>query len=112
MGIAILATHPPSALVDIVVAGDVSALTLVPGVGKRTAEKLMVELKGRLSVPDLGVDPGSAGGGSAISDVREALIGLGFGDGEIRDTLRDLPVDADASSLLQDALKSLGARRA
>lgn len=113
MAMSILATHPPVALVDIVANADISALTLVPGVGKRTAEKLMVELKNRLSVPDLG-DGGTGGNASstAISDVREALLGLGFGDVEIRDTLRELDDNGDASGLLQDALKALGARRA
>ena len=51
LAMAILATHPPAALVDIVAGGDLGALTLVPGVGKKTAERLLVELKSRLSVP-------------------------------------------------------------
>jgi Holliday junction DNA helicase RuvA len=114
LAMAILATHPPAALVDIVAGGDVAALTLVPGVGKKTAERLLVELKNRLSVPVL--DPvgggGSATNGSAIGDVREALSGLGYGSEEIREALRELPSDADAATLLRDALKLLGARRA
>jgi Holliday junction DNA helicase RuvA len=112
VAMAILATHTPSALVDIVGAGDVAALTLVPGIGRKTAERLLVELKNRLSVPVL--DPvGANGGTSVVADVREALTGLGYGPEEIRDVLRDLPVDgADAAGLLRDALKALGARRA
>ena len=111
---AILATHPPAALVDIVAAADVGALTLVPGVGRKTAERLLVELKNRLSVPVLDPVGAGGGGGSAVGDVREALAGLGYGPEEIRDVLRELPTDdgADAPSLLRDALKSLGARRA
>lgn len=114
LAMAILATHPPAALVDVVADADLAALTMVPGVGKKTAERLLVELKSRLSVPVL--DPiggnGSSGGGSVISDVREALAGLGYGPEEIREALRELPADADASSLLRDSLKLLGARRA
>ena len=90
---AILATHPPAALVDIVADDDVGALMLVPGVGKKTAERLLVELEDRLS---------RAGarrrrrrrrrrGGSAVGDVREALAGLGYGTEEIREALRELP---------------------
>lgn len=111
LGMAIIATHPPAALVDIVANQDVASLTLVPGVGKKTAERLLVELKSRLSVPVL--DGGDGGeGGSAMSDVREALSGLGYGESEIRDTLRELSPTGDAAALLRDALKALGARRA
>ena len=94
------------------------ALTLVPGVGRKTAERLLVELKSRLSVPVL--DTVSAGlgdgagttSGSAIGDVREALSGLGYAPDEIREALRELPSDIDAATMLRDALKQLGARRA
>ena len=111
LALAVLATHPPAALVDIVADNDVAALTLVPGVGRKTAERLLVELRNRLAVP--GLDDGRAGApGSAVAAVREALAGLGYGTDEIRDVLRDLPADADSSALLRDALKSLGAKRA
>jgi Holliday junction DNA helicase RuvA len=114
MAMAILATHPPAALVDIVAGADVGALTLVPGVGRKTAERLLVELKNRLDVPVLDAvgGGGSSGAGSVIGDVREALSGLGYGSDEIREALRELPADADAATLLRDALKLLGARRA
>ena len=113
LGMAIIATHPPTALVDIVANQDVAALTLVPGVGKKTAERLLVELKSKLSVPVLeGVGGNDDGGSSVVADVREALSGLGYGDNEIRDTLRELPPADDAAALLRDALKALGARRA
>jgi holliday junction DNA helicase RuvA len=113
LAMAILATHPPAALVDIVAGADLAALTLVPGVGKKSAERLLVELKSRLSVPVL--DPiggGASTNGSAIGDVREALSGLGYAPEEIREVLRELSTDADAATLLRDALKLLGARRA
>ena len=114
LAMAILATHPPAALVDIVAGADLAALTLVPGVGKKTAERLLVELKNRLV--GAGARPGRrrrrSTNGSAIGDVREALAGLGYGPEEIREALRELPTDADAATLLRDALKLLGARRA
>ena len=113
LALAILGTHAPAALVDIVASNDIGALTLVPGVGKKTAERLLVELRNRLSLPML--DPLPVGGGgkaSVVGDVREALVGLGYGQEEIRDAMRELPADGDASSLLRDALKLLGAKRA
>ena len=87
-------------------------MSLVPGVGKKTAERLIVELRDRLSIPVLERSGGGGGQGSAVADVREALTGLGYGTDEVRDVLRDLSADTDASSLLREALKSLGARRA
>jgi Holliday junction DNA helicase RuvA len=113
LAMAILATHPPAALFDVVADNDVAALTLVPGVGKKTAERLIVELRDRLAVPVLD-DGGSGGGGgaSAVADVRDALTNLGYGTDEIREVLRELPGSGDSATLLRDALKSLGARRA
>lgn len=113
LALAILGTHAPGALVDIVAGNDIGALTLVPGVGKKTAERLLIELRNRLNMPML--DPLPVGGGgksSVVGDVREALTGLGYGPDEIRDALREVPTDGDASGMLRDALKLLGAKRA
>ena len=112
LAMAILSTHTPMALVDIVANGDVSSLTLVPGVGKKTAERLLIELKGRLDLPTIERSTESG----RLSDVREALIGLGYSDTEIRDALRELPDDLrssnDSETMLRVALSNLGARRA
>jgi Holliday junction DNA helicase RuvA len=112
LALAILGTHSPTALVDIVAANDVGALTLVPGVGKKTAERLLVELRNRLSLPLLDPLPVGVGASTAVGDVREALSGLGYGHEEIRDALRDVPGEGDAATMLRDALKLLGAKRA
>ena len=112
LAMAILSTHTPVTLVDIVANGDVSSLTLVPGVGKKTAERLLIELKGRLDLPTI-ERPSESG---RLSDVREALIGLGYSDTEIRDALRELPDElrssSDSEAMLRVALSNLGARRA
>lgn len=114
LAMAILGTHAPSALVDIVANSDLAALTLVPGVGKKTAERLLVELRNRLHLPLLdGLAPaGSSGGGSPLGSVREALAGLGYGPDEVREVLREAPASDDAAVLLREALKLLGAKRA
>lgn len=113
LALSILATHPPATLAEIVASSDLGALTLVPGVGKKTAERLLVELRSRLSTPVLDGPSGPTGGGgsSAVGDVREALAGLGYGAEEIREALRDLPGGEDAAGLLRVALERLGARR-
>lgn len=111
MAMAILSTYSPNALTTIVASGDLAALTVVPGVGKKTAERLMVELKSRLDL-DGSVDTGASGVPSASADVREALAALGYGPDEIRDTMRQLSTAQDPGDMLRDALALLGARRA
>jgi Holliday junction DNA helicase RuvA len=112
LAMAIIATHTPTSLVDIVANGDVAALTLVPGVGKKTAERLIIELKSRLHVPILEGVGASSASSSTVADVREALGNLGYADTEIRDALRELQPGDDAAALLREALTLLGARRA
>ncbi|MFM8564042.1 MAG: Holliday junction branch migration protein RuvA [Acidimicrobiia bacterium] len=111
LAMGILSTHSPSALVDIVASADVAALTLVPGVGKKTAERLLVELKSRLHVPVLATES-TAGDHATVSDVREALIGLGYTEGEIREALRTADARSDSATMLREALRVLGVRRA
>jgi Holliday junction DNA helicase RuvA len=90
----------------------------VPGVGKKTAARLLIDLKSRLSIPDLGELPASTNGSrtgpgpaSARADVRVALVELGYTDGEVRDVMADLPEDGDAGALLRDALQRLATAR-
>jgi Holliday junction DNA helicase RuvA len=91
-------------------------LCLVPGVGKKTAVRLLVELKSRLAVPDIdlaaiGVSPSSTSPPSVRADVREALAGLGYSPEEIRDALADIPDEGDPAIVLKHALQRVYARR-
>jgi len=113
LAMSILATHSPRVLVDLVVSGDVAGLTAVPGVGKKTAERLLLELKDRLNLPTID-EPRPVGdrAGGGVSDVRDALAGLGYDESEIRAVLREITITADAAAMLREALSMLGARRA
>lgn len=118
LALAILSIHSPLALARILAEDDLGALCLVPGVGKKTAARLLIDLKSRLSIPDLGDLPASTGGlraepgpASARADVRVALVELGYTDGEVRDVMADLPDDGDAGALLRDALQRLATAR-
>ena len=116
LALAILSIHTPVALARILAEDDLGALCLVPGVGKKTAARLLIDLKSRLSVPDLGppVLPGAPVAGeapTARADVRDALTGLGYTDPEIREVMADLAPDGDAASLLRDALQRLASAR-
>ena len=112
LAMSILATHSPRALVDIVLGGDVAGLTAVPGVGKKAAERLLLELKDRLNLPTID-EPRPAGERQgSVTDVRDALAGLGYDDNEIRNVLREITIGDDAAAMLREALSLLGARRA
>jgi Holliday junction DNA helicase RuvA len=119
LAMATLAVHTPEQLQAAVRAGDLDALCLVPGVGRKTAARLLLELKSRLDVlvtADLEhvVTSGNGHGESrpVLTDVREALLGLGYEPEEIRSVLRELPPDGDPASVLREALRQLGAVRA
>jgi Holliday junction DNA helicase RuvA len=113
LALAILSVHDPSALRRILLDEDVAALCLVPGVGKKTAARLLVELTSKLDLPDLDrPSPAASVGSSALGDVRVALTELGYGPDEIREALADLPGDDDdAGDLLREALQRLAVRR-
>ena len=88
---------------------DLAALCLVPGVGKKTAARLLVELKNSLDLPIDGVpasDDDPRAGRSAVSEVQEALGGLGYTSDEVRGVLVDLGGD-DPAVLLREALQRL-----
>lgn len=118
LALAILGVHPPANLARVLADDDVAALCLVPGVGKKTAARLLIELKSRLDVPMGDGVPSGAGAidavpGSAMAvraDVREALAGLGYGPEEIAEATRELP-EGDAGTLLKEALRRLAGAR-
>lgn len=121
MALAILSVHAPAALVRILADDDVAALCLVPGVGRKTAGRLLVELRARLDVPDPGTLPPAGAGGlpaaaearTATSDVRDALAGLGYSAEEIRTATAGLDPSGqgDVADLLRQALRRLAAAR-
>lgn len=113
LALAILSIHTPSALAEAVATDDRGALCLVPGVGSKTATRLLVELKSRLVLPEAEpasqtevgrLEPGHRQ--SVRSDVREALVGLGYGSEEISRAIVDLP-EGDTGEALREALKRL-----
>lgn len=113
LALAILSALSPAALHRALLADDVDALTAVPGVGKKTAARLLVELKARLDL-DFDVDLAALGDGgtpSTRSEIRTALAGLGYGVDEVREAMRDLPDDGPVEDLLKAALRQLAAAR-
>lgn len=114
LALAILGVHSPAALRRVLATDDVDALTLVPGVGKKTAARLLLELKTRLDLDDVDVDlapVGGATGAGAHAEVKAALAGLGYGADEVREVVRELPADGGVEELLRSALKHLAGAR-
>ncbi|MDJ0790822.1 MAG: Holliday junction branch migration protein RuvA [Acidimicrobiia bacterium] len=103
VAMAILGTLTYEQLRVAVSADDVATLTEVPGIGKRSAQKLLIELK-----PKLDVIEGEMAPSGPMAEVREALSGLGYAPDEIRGTLADMPEDLTVEEMLRRSLRELG----
>jgi holliday junction DNA helicase RuvA len=88
-----------------VTAQDAGRLVKVPGIGKKTAERLLLELKGKFG-PDLGLGAGAATSDSQ-TDILQALVALGYSDKEAAASLKALPKDVGVSEGIKLALKAL-----
>lgn len=95
------------ALCQAVTQQDTAALTRVPGIGKKTAERLVLELKGKLGADLGGAVSTAAGATSAKSDVISALIALGYSEREASAAVRKLPDDISVSDGIREALKGI-----
>ena len=114
MALAILGSMSTHELVSAIHSGDVKLLTTVPGVGSKTAQRLILELAQRIEsfVPEtLEVQSLARGRSEVRSEVSEALNALGYGSLEIRDVLRELPDMNSVDDLLRAALSELAPQR-
>jgi len=84
---------------------EAGRLTKIPGIGKKTAERLLLELKGKLGA-DLGM-PGGAVHSDATSDILNALVALGYSDKEANLALKQVPAGTGVSEGIKLALKAL-----
>jgi Holliday junction DNA helicase RuvA len=115
LALGIMSVHPPASLVRVLANDDIDALCLVPGVGKKTAARLLIELKSKLDIPGLDIGAssvsvdGATGGSSSVADVRTALSELGYGPDEVAEAVKELPDSNDTAELLRLALQRLAA---
>ncbi len=110
LALSILAVHRPADLRRAVASDDLASLCLVPGVGKKTAERLLIELRSSLDVVDIdltGVSTTPRSTNTVLDDVRAALTELGYGNDEIARATARLPEGDDASELVRVALAEL-----
>ena len=97
----LLSVRPPEALASAIMAGDLDAFTAAPGIGKRTATRIVLELKDRLEKEGLPLaDTVAADDADAVS----ALTALGYTAGEARQALRSLGPDS-ASLELEERIR-------
>lgn len=88
-------------------AGDTAQLTRLPGIGKKTAERLLIEMRDRAGAQgDTGVaGVSSSGPASALAEARSALIALGYKPAEAQKLTAGMDDDADAEQIIRAALK-------
>jgi len=116
LALAIMAVLSPASLSTAVLEDDLDTLCTVPGVGRKTAARLLIELKSRLDLPDLSLERNgaSAGGGATSrtsrSEARAALAELGYAPEEIRGALDGLRDDVGVEEMLRLALRELASR--
>jgi Holliday junction DNA helicase RuvA len=114
---AVLAVHQPDAVRRAVAGGDITALTRVPGIGKKGAERLVLELRDRIGAVPVGPD-GSAGvlTGGWPEQVRQGLIGLGWSAAQADQAVAAVAETLDGETppvpvLLRQAIRLLGRTR-
>ncbi len=109
VALAALSSYDPGKLADLIAAQDVAAVQRIPGIGKKTASRIILELKGSL---EQGLGGLFAQEEKAIAKelegASEALLSMGFTTAEIDLALKGAPEGATEGALLQYALKKLG----
>ena len=93
-------------LAQAITAQDSGRIIKVPGIGKKTAERLLLELKGKLGA-DLNLTGGGPAQSDVQSDIQQALMALGYSDKDAAAALKPLPADVGVSEGIKLALKAL-----
>ncbi|MBC7444651.1 MAG: Holliday junction branch migration protein RuvA [Polaromonas sp.] len=105
MALSVLSGLSVADLAQAVTLQETGRIIKVPGIGKKTAERLLLELKGKLGA-DIGA-PASVGSEAQL-DILQALVALGYSDKDAALALKALPQDVGVSEGIKLALKSLG----
>ncbi len=113
LALAVLSSMTPPEIAEAVARGDVLKLASVPGLGRKTAERLVLELKGKNLVVFGGAEPAVASdaGGGPYMEAREALTGLGYSLEEAEKALGDVPPQDTVEKYIKEALRRIGSRR-
>lgn len=108
-GLAALSVWTPEAFRKAVATEDIEALTLIPGVGKKTAARMILELREKLGMPDADGLPGEPARRAVLAEVKQALENLGYSAKEARDALEKVAeTPGTVEEVLVVALKEMG----
>ncbi len=107
LALAICGLDSPEGLRLALARGDAGAIQAAPGVGKRIAERVVLELRDRVGAMNGGAAPA---GSTAVDEARAGLIALGFGPDEVEGALADTPAGLDAEATLRHGLTQLRRR--
>ena len=112
LGLTLLSGVSPAAFSAAIAAGDIAMLTRVPGIGKKTATRLALELRDKVEA--LGIAPSTpAPRGHAAEEAVQALTGLGYRDREAAEAvsaaMKEAGADADVEGLVRQALRRMAA---
>lgn len=105
IALAVLSGMSTQDLADAVEQGNATLLTRVPGIGKKTADRLVLELKGKLAGNAFAPAGGAAS--AAQADILSALMALGYSEREAQASVRALPAEVTVSEGIRLALKAL-----
>ena len=108
VALAALSTFEPGELTQLIIEEDVKGVSRIPGVGKKSASRIVLELKGSLEV-GAAAQRGAQTRSAAETLAIETLLAMGFSPTEAEVALRDSPADADEATLVRYALKRIGA---
>jgi Holliday junction DNA helicase RuvA len=106
MALAVLSGMSVQELAQAVTLQDAARLTRVPGIGKKTAERLLLELKGKLGA-DIGALAGAAAAADHAGDILNALLALGYSEKEALAVVKNVPAGTGVSEGIKLALKAL-----
>ncbi len=110
LALSILSALTPQEVAEAVGRGDIVKLASVPGLGKKTAERLVLELRGKnLAAFDPGINGGNAGG--PYVEAREALTALGYSLEEAESALKEVPPQDSVQRYVKEALRRIGGSR-
>ena len=107
VALAALSTFEPDELVEAIVAEDVKAVSRIPGVGRKSASRIVLELKGSLE-SGFGQSAAPTRESANVKLAAETLMAMGFSPTEAEVALRDAPADATEAALVKYALKRIG----